>query len=74
MHEMTQGSAEIDSMVDPLTLRMTKTEAPPRQSWTASEWLKIRAANDVTQFVPESPPVEEPEIIRLRKPEKPLGK
>ena len=41
---------------------MTKTEAPPRQSWTTSEWTKIRAANDVSQFVPETPAAEEPGI------------
>ena len=69
---MTQGSAEIDSMPDPHLLRMTKTEAPPRQSWTASEWTKIRAANDVSQFVPETPVPEEPGIIRLAK--KPVAK
>ena len=50
VNDMTRGS---ELQIDPVTVRVTKTEAPPRGSWTESEWQKIQAANDVSQLVPQ---------------------
>ena len=66
---LTHGTIDVMPASEP-----QRVTAPPRESWTASEWYKIKAANDVAKLPADNTSIEEPEIIRLVQPRKPVSK